>query len=375
MAGFNRTTQTNNTNANRKTIDFEALNKHVVEVAESEEAQTVNGVISQIIDMGNQVLEDARYNVDKGDEDLSIEELEEKYSELIEEGKITKFDLAWDSKANGGRGGDVIKKFVPQKPRQCIIFSVDFPDIMVDKAQFITGESDPKPLRLYSGGTFRSNEHGHWVCTQMYPLRETKDDKLGWTISQTNTLFKMAKANKLLDRNGALKIENIDKLAGQTFQFEIQVYFNDKGYYNERMRYVGAIKRNETPIDYDSEVIQFTEENDLQAIKELREVIKDTMTLATNFEGSVIQEQLKEAGYKTPSEREKLRAQEKKAEADQEETEEELDQEPEQEPEEVQEKPKTKPKTTTSTTKSKASKPKPKSEPEPEDDEPSNNDW
>lgn len=366
MAGFNRTTETNG-NSNRKTIDFEALNKHVVEVAESEEGQTVNGVITQIIDMGNQVLEDARYDVDKGDEDLTIEELTEKYADQIEEGRITKFDMAWDSRANNGRGGEVIKKFVPQKPRQCIVYAVDFPDIIVDKAQFITGESDPKPLRLYSGGTFRNNDLGHWVCTQMFPLRETKDDKIGWTISQNNTLYKMAKANKLLDRNGALKIENIDKLVGQTFQFEIYVGFNDKGYYNERLRYVGAIKRNEEPFDIEGEVIQFTEENNLQALKELREVVKDTMTLAINFEGSVIQEQLKEIGYKTPAERAELREKEKKAKEAEEANE---------QGEEEEEKP-SKP---TKTSKAPASKPtkvsKPKVEDEEdEEDELANNDW
>jgi hypothetical protein len=125
---YNAATSESSSN-NKPKVDYDALNKYVVETAGLQNPETLRGVVSCLVDLGTQKQNDGQYNVDKGDEALSIEQLTEKYAQAIAEGKITKFAEAWDSDVNA----KVIKKFVPQKDFQSVIFAVDFPNIMIKK--------------------------------------------------------------------------------------------------------------------------------------------------------------------------------------------------------------------------------------------------
>ena len=87
---------TSTTTSTRTTVNFDEINQYVVDTVGCQQPETLNGVVVGIIDLGNQKLPDAEYDVDSGDEDLSVEELESKYASDIAEGKISKFDYVKD---------------------------------------------------------------------------------------------------------------------------------------------------------------------------------------------------------------------------------------------------------------------------------------
>lgn len=289
--------------SNRVTTDFEALNKYVVETADLESGDTLVGVVSGIYDLGTQKLPDAEYNVDAGDEDLSVGELTEKYQDKIDEGLITKFEISYDVDTKSR----MIKKFVPQKDRQAICYSVDFPEILLDKAPFFGGESNPLPLRLYIGGEWWDKPTGKMIISSLIALKKTKDDKLGWTMHPLSALYKMAVASKVITNKQAFQPEMIDQLLGKSLQYKAQIFFNEKDgkkYYNEKLNFVGALARGQKEYEgVETHLVMFNSESDETTLKELRKHVINTMARATNFEGSVLQKQLIALGRYTPSEK------------------------------------------------------------------------
>ena len=300
--GFKVTaTATTSTNTDRPQVDFDQLNQYTVDTAECEQPETLNGVVVGIIDLGNQRLPDAEYDVDSGDESLTVEELTDKYSADIESGKISKFDIVKDWSTRPPK--EVIKKFVPQKDRQCITYAVDFMDIMLDKSQFFGEKSEPKPLRLYFGGQYYNTFSKKMMVQNLLPLKITniakdpKNDKV-WSLNPKSQLHKMAVAAKLINTGDAFLPDRIDELLGKTLQFKVQIGFNEKGdkkYYFEKMSFIGALQRKDKPFeDVSTFLIQMDEPNDPEALKHIRKHLLNTMEMATNFEGSALQKQLLE---------------------------------------------------------------------------------
>lgn len=300
--GFKVTaTATTSTNTDRPQVDYAALDQYTVDTAECEQPETLNGVVVGIIDLGNQKLPDAEYDVDSGDESLTVEELTDKYSDDIESGKISKFGITKDWSVRPPK--EVIKKFVPQKDRQCITYAVDFMDIMLDKSQFFGEKSEPKPLRLYFGGQYYNTFSKKMMVQNLLPLKITniakdpKNDKV-WSLNPKSQLHKMAVAAKLINTGDAFLPDRIDELLGKTLQFKVQIGFNEKGdkkYYFEKMSFIGALQRKDKPFeDVDTFLIQMDEENDPEALKQIRKHLLNTMEMATNFEGSALQKQLLE---------------------------------------------------------------------------------
>lgn len=300
--GFKVTaTSTTSTNTDRPQVDFDQLNQYVVDIAECEQPETLNGVVVGIIDLGNQKLPDAEYDVDSGDESLTVEELTDKYSDDIESGKISKFDIVKDWSTRPPK--EVIKKFVPQKDRQCITYAVDFLDVMLDKSQFFGEKSEPKPLRLYFGGQYYNTFSKKMMVQNLLPLKITNinNDRNGkpiFSLNPKSQLHKMAVAAKLINTGDAFLPDRIDELLGKTLQFKVQIGFNEKGdkkYYFEKMSFIGALQRKDKPFeDVDTFLIQMDEENDPEALKQIRKHLLNTMEMATNFEGSALQKQLLE---------------------------------------------------------------------------------
>ena len=292
---------TTSTNTDRPQVDFDQLNQYTVDTAECEQPETLNGVVVGIIDLGNQRLPDAEYDVDSGDESLTVEELTDKYSADIESGKISKFDIVKDWSTRPPK--EVIKKFVPQKDRQCITYAVDFMDIMLDKSQFFGEKSEPKPLRLYFGGQYYNTFSKKMMVQNLLPLKITniakdpKNDKV-WSLNPKSQLHKMAVAAKLINTGDAFLPDRIDELLGKTLQFKVQIGFNEKGdkkYYFEKMSFLGSIQKKDKPFeDVSTFLIQMDEENDPEALKQIRKHLLNTMEMATNFEGSALQKQLLE---------------------------------------------------------------------------------
>ena len=292
---------TSNTDSTRPTVNFDEVNQYVVDTVGCQQPETLNGVVVGIIDLGNQKLPDAEYDVDSGDEDLSVEELESKYASDIAEGKISKFDYVKDWSTRPPK--EVIKKFVPQRDRQCISYVVDFPDIMLDKGQFFGGDSEPKPLRMYFGGQYYHQGLKKMVVQNLLPLKvsniaKNPSESKVWSLSTKSQLHKMAVAAKLINTGEAFLPDNIDQLLGKTLQFQVQIGFNEKGdkkYYFEKMKFLGAIQRKDKPFeDVETFLIQMEGDNDPEALKNLRKHIINTQMMATNFEGSALQKQLEE---------------------------------------------------------------------------------
>lgn len=299
---FKTTSVSTSTSASTKpTVDFDALNEFVVEQVGCQQPETLNGVIVGIIDLGNQKLPDAEYDVDSGDEDLSVDELEAKYADEIAAGKISKFDFVKDWSTRPPK--EVIKKFVPQKDRQCISYCVDFPDVMLDKGQFFGENSEPKPLRLYFGGQYYHQGLKKMIVQNLLPLKLSniaKDPRTSkvWSLNPKSQLHKMAVASKIINTGDAFMPDQIDELLGKTLQFKVQIGFNEKGdkkYYFEKMSFLGAIQRKDKPFEnVDTFLIQMDDDNDPEALKQIRKHLLNTMEMATNFEGSQLQKQLLE---------------------------------------------------------------------------------
>ena len=269
-------------------VDYDALNKYVVDFVQAEQPETMVGVVSMIVDLGTQKLPDAEYEVDDEDKGLTVDELNEKHKEAIESGKITKYDMAYDN------GKQVIKKFVPQKDRQAIVYAVDFPDVIVDKGQFF-GQSNPQPLRLFIGGQFWNGEK--MLVQNMIALKVKKDDNIeggnAWTMNPKSSLYKMALGAKIIETGKAFNPSRIDELLGKSLQFEIQVFKNSKSYYTEKLKYVGGLGRGQQPLSLDKTyMIEFNGDNDVEGLKQLRANVVNTIKNATNYQGSKIQQQL-----------------------------------------------------------------------------------
>ena len=292
---------TTTSKSDRPAVNFDDLNSYVVETAECQQPETLNGVIVGIIDLGNQRLPDAEYDVDSGDEDLSVEELEAKYADEIAAGKISKFDIVKDWSTRPPK--EVIKKFVPQKDRQCITYAVDFPDVMLDKGQFFGEKSEPKPLRMYFGGQYYHQGLKKMIVQNLLPLKlsniakDPKSQKL-WSLNPKSQLHKMAVAAKIINTGEVFLPDQIDELLGKTLQFKVQIGFNEKGdkkYYFEKMSFVGSLQRKDKPFEnVDTFLIQMDEENDPEALKNLRKHIINTQMMATNWSGSALEKQLNE---------------------------------------------------------------------------------
>ena len=311
MSGFDvYAPATTSTLSDKPKVDFDALNKYVVETCQLQQPETLLGVVAVIADLGTQKLPDSEYDLDKEDEGLTIEELTVKHSALLAEnhptekqvGKITKFGKSYD----GMKKEWVIRKFVKQADRQAVAMAIDFPDITLDKGKFFgETEPNPKPLRLWLGGQYWNKfigEKGKMLIQNVIPLKVTniaQPPAKVWSMNPKSIPHKMAVASKVVETGEAFLPQDIDKLLGKTLQFKAQVFFNKgtdgKQYYTEKVSFAAGLARGQTERSVENTyLVQFNKENDPQALKELRAHVINTIEQATNFEGSAIQKQLDE---------------------------------------------------------------------------------
>lgn len=279
----------NNTQDNDKTpvVDFDAINKYVVETAKLQDRETLVGYISQIVDLGTQELPDAENTFTGTPEDEA---------KIIAEQPDTYFKDGYDYELKK----NVRQKCYPQKPQPCVAFAVDFPEILVDKGQFF-GESNPLPLRLWLGGQFYTEGSG-MVIGRPTPLKYTNLDKSKqtkvWSLAANSLPYKMAVGAKIIKTGEPFLPERVDELLGKTLQFAAQVYFKEgkggKSYYTEYVNFVGALGRGQAEPEQLTKpyLVEFTKENDPEAIKGLRAHVVNTMKRASNYDGSVVQKQI-----------------------------------------------------------------------------------
>lgn len=297
--------QSSNSNEKKMDVDFDALNKYVVETAGLQQQETLVGVVAGIVDLGIQEQPDAE-NKFLGDAAAEAAEKEKFPATYFKDGK--------DDKGNPCR-----LKCYPQKAVQSIAIAIDFPDIIVDKGTFF-GESKPLPLRIWMGGQFYIQGRGMLIA-RTTPLRINK--KMGaWSMDALSLPYKMAVAAKIIQPGEVFLPQQIDSLLGKSMQFVAQVYMkkgsNGKEYYTEFIKFAAPLARGQKEVDTSDMhlfLVQFNSKNDTQALQELRSHIVNTLKQATNFEGSMIQKQLLEIGkIKQEEGASEVRSEEKKEE-------------------------------------------------------------
>lgn len=278
--------QSSGSSTERVQVDWAAMNQYVVDTVGCKTPETVVGVVAQIVDLGLQEMEDARFpnRDDEATRDKNVAEgrcYYEEGDELDNTGKPT--------------GKTILYKRWEQKPVQQVALVIDFPDIIVDKGQFF-GDSKPLPYRMVMGGLYWDKIHREMVLQRPVALRVMKNHKDQWSLSDKNTLHRMAVAADLIETGGAFTPNRIGELLGKPFLFEIQAYLNGR-YFNERIKLVGKPMRGMPIPEYKLEpaIIGFNQDNDPEHIKELRREIIATMARSVNWEGSKLKEQVEAA--------------------------------------------------------------------------------
>lgn len=271
---------------NKSTVDWKALNEYVVETCQLQNEEVLVGVISGLYDLGVQEQEDAKVEFTGSEEDEAIE-------------KAKSGDVYFETLFDYEKKKDVRYKRWPLKPVQSVAFSVDFPDIMLDKSPFFGNESDPKPLRLLLGGEFVLSG-GTKVVARPQPLSIRKNDKTGnqWSFMPNSTIYKMAVATKVVESGNPFVPQDIDKLLGKAAQFKVRVFFNKEGFYNEKCSFVAGLGRGMNVPELADEyihIIQFDADNKEADLKQLRLSVRNTMARASDYGGSKLEAQLNAA--------------------------------------------------------------------------------
>lgn len=277
-------------NSSKKEVDYEALNKYVVETAQLKRPETLTGYVVGIVDLGEQDQPDAEYPFD-GDAADEADAIDEKPGTYFKDGIDEKTKKP------------VRLKCWKQKPIQSVTLAIDFPDIMVDKGQFF-GESNPQPLRMWLGGSFFLKDVGH-VVGRPTPLKITKATGK-WSFDKKHLFHKMAVCSKLIESDGVFLPQDIDQLLGKAFQFQAQIFFNEKGYYTENIKFIGGLGRGQAEPELVTETfcLQFNETNSELALHSLRHHILNTIKRAKNYDESLLKGQL-ESGKSSSSEPQK----------------------------------------------------------------------
>jgi hypothetical protein len=279
---FNVTTTTQTAGGTKREVDWDALNKHVIEMAKTDKkARSIPGVISGIIDLGEQSREDAEYPFDGGPE-----------KEAAETAKFpaTYFKDGFDEKNKPCR-----LKCYPQKPVQQVAITVDFPQVLVDKGQFF-GNSAELPLRMLLNGEFQLSD-GVKIVGRPYSIVETKYDDGTWAFAKNNGLHKLADAADLLDTKGYFTKNRIGELLGKVVQFEFRVYMKpskkdaSKTYFTEDIKLVGKLPEGIVSPEIPEGIlygVNLFGDIDVDAVKQLRLSVRNTIKKALNYETSDI---------------------------------------------------------------------------------------
>lgn len=277
-------------------INFEGLTAHVIEaVGCSEKPESMVGVISGVIDLGLQAQEDAKMKW-SGTEAEEAEVLEKEREKTGKE-PLQYFEDIKDQKT----GAMQRFKRWPVKPQRCVAVTVDFPDTLVNRGQFFdeAGVGEDLPYRGLLNNEFFIKGVGK-VVGKPYSTREQKNDDGSWSLKNNTILFKMGQATSQLDEKGNFKPNYLGNLIGEAVMVNVHVYANDydgKQYLNEKLSFGGPVPKvlqKSIPVldDRFQYMVNFKGPQDEQALKELRQSVINTMTLAEDFIGSDVEKAL-----------------------------------------------------------------------------------
>lgn len=278
-------------NTSRRDVDYTALNEHIVtQVGAAREPESMTGFISGIYQLGLQSREDFEGPVEVGKD----------YPEGAEF-----FE----------QGGKQMVRY-PRKPVKMVALSVDFPGVLVDYSLYYTGESNPVPYRQLINnvwGSFDAKEGKRVQVVTGYPLTEMKHDDLGWACAKNSTLHKLASATGCLDERGLFTIDRLGELLGKHLQFDVHVFLKkekngDRVFLNERVNLGGRTPKGLPIPEFDADTyvhgLNFFGDNDVEMVKKIRKVVKDTVKRAIDYDQSDIKkvlEALESEAPKSPS--------------------------------------------------------------------------
>lgn len=280
--------------SDRPQVDFAGLTQYVVEtVGASEAPEGMIGIISGVIELGLQKQEDAKmkWTGTPEQEEAEIAKNPNQYFEDLE-----------DDKGNVQR----FKRW-PVKDAEEVAITIDFPGVMLNRGQFYGDEeAEAHPLRGLLNNEWKTEIAGKNYKTvgRPFSLQARRDKDSGkWSIASNSTLFKLAQAAGVL-KDGTFQKEQLGDLIGEAVLVNVHVYSTksgDKEFLNEKFALMGGVpKIMQSAIPTLDEkymyLINFKGEQDLEAVKNLRQSVINTMRLASNFEGSDIQKALIEVG-------------------------------------------------------------------------------
>ena len=264
-------------------VDWDAYHEYIIETAGLQDREVLPGVITFIADLGVQNQPDAEFEFTGTEEDEAAE---------IEENPNTYFK----TEKNRETGKIQRLKCWPQKPIQAVALAVDFPEIQLDYGQFFGDDSgETKPLRVWVGGQFFMDGKGMTVARPVY-LKENK--KLGdWSFDQKSLPYQIAVASKIIKAGEVFKAGRIGALLGKTVNWNVQIFNKEnkgKSYFTEFIKFASGLTRSQAEPQYDGKLhaTMFNRDNDADSLKELRNHVRNTMSLAANYEGSKIQAQI-----------------------------------------------------------------------------------
>ena len=282
----------------KSSVDWDKINAEkaareaaIIEMLETQnESISLSGVVSSYVDLGQQKRDDYQEVYDPNND---------KHAEKLTKDSVIK-DLY-----NDKLGKVVPTLCTPSKPAKAFVLGIDFPQYMVDYG----GEIGQRPLRVFMGGKFfvknpDSAEDKKMAIVQdpMYMSENTNNPQGRWALPVNTKIAKMCVAAGLADKDGLVTKDEITKLLGKALQFELRIWnkLNTKKgttHYTESIKFVGKLPKGmpEPVLDEKSIFgVNMMSANDPEMIKQLRAEHKNTMKLALNWEGSVLQRELSE---------------------------------------------------------------------------------
>lgn len=269
-----------NTDPNTPKIDWEKRNQELVDLFDTKEkAKSRVGVISGLVDLGLQPMEDGHKK-----SDIPLEE----EAQYIIDNTSNYFDDFTDSRTNKTER----HVFWKQKPQRAVGISVDFPQYQYDYGDDI----GKKPIRFLLNGEFVERGKKAWdvVVGRTFDLKETtKDFDPKWSLAKNSLLYKVALATDVIKPNEPFTKGRIGELIGKHALFETRLWL-EGGYLQERILFKGEVPEGMVKPEVDEDTLYFInldEVNEEQHVKQLRRAVKNTIKRSESYEGSKLQEQ------------------------------------------------------------------------------------
>jgi hypothetical protein len=263
-------------------VDWDKVNKERADIFDTKEkAKSRVGIISGIIDLGVQPVEDGHKKSDIAleDEAAYIEEHPGNYfDDIVVDFKTKKVER---------------HVFWPQKPQRAVAITVDFPQFQYDWG----GDIGKKPFRFLLNGEYihKGKKRSDIVVARTYDLKETtKDFHPRWSLAKNSLLYKAAVATNVIKPDEPFNKTQIGELIGKAALFEVRFYVNAEGYVEEKISFKGEVPEGMVVPEIDESILYYINldgENEEAAVKQLRKSVKNTIKNSVSYPDSKLKEQ------------------------------------------------------------------------------------